>query len=302
MPAAPREAPRPALVSPALVPISELPPAQRELLEAYGRGGADWESARARARADPALARFLVDNLVLEMARAHRALSGPEPERGRAACERAQEELARVHGHALPVLVQVLGVPDSILATLAHQTLQRIGRPANAALLAALEDPSPRLRQRAAAALADLPHDGPGEAALEARLAALAHGDPEWWVRAQAALALGARGARSRETTPPRRALEEALSDSDVAVAESAAAALAQLEDPRAVPALIRCLARGVQAGELRLVRASTRALQSVSGVREELDLEEWRAWWDGHRRELEQRASAPRASRGEPR
>src|SRR5206468_12037661 len=47
----------------------ELPAKQRAVLEAWRAGGSRWEDERARVQADPDLAQFLVDNLIVQMVR-----------------------------------------------------------------------------------------------------------------------------------------------------------------------------------------------------------------------------------------
>jgi HEAT repeat protein len=164
------------------------------------------------------------------------------------------------------------------------RTLERIGRDAVGEVARALADPERETRRRAAELLERLPHAADAEPAAQARLTRVLEADPEWIVRAQAALALGARGARDRDPEPARRALERALSDADAAVAASAADGLARLGDPLAVPALIAGLERGLAQGDLRLVRALESALEASSGDPRRRDLDGWRSWWYEHR------------------
>ena len=268
-----------------LTRASDLPERHRELLAAYGRGGEDWEVARREALADPELERFLVDNLVIEMVRAWSSMAGEIAPRSREAFERAQGELARLGPASVDVLAGLLGVRDGVVSQLAARTLERIGRGAVAPVAAVLADSDEReTRRRAAELLESLPHGGDDEPAAQAALAAALADDPEWIVRAQAARALGVRGARDRATEPARRALERALSDGDATVELSAAEGLAQLGDPLAVPALIGALERAVGAGDVRAVRALERGLAGSTGERERRDLAGWRSWWYDHR------------------
>ena len=258
--------PSPARPRAELTRTSELPERHRELLAAYGRGGADWERARGAALEDVELERFLVDNLVIEMVRAWSAMAGETAPRSRAAFERAQGELVRLGPRSVPLLIGLLEAPDGVVGQLAARTLERIGRDAVGAAVSLLSSPQRDARRRAAELLERLPHATDGEVAAQAGLARALDADPEWIVRAQAALALGARGARDRDTEPARRALERALGDADPAVAASAADGLARLGDPLALPALIGALERAVAAGDLRFVHALERALQASSG------------------------------------
>lgn len=268
-----------------LTRASELPQRHRELLAAYGRGGEDWEAARAEALADPELERFLVDNLVIEMVRSWSAMAGEVAPRSRQAFERAQGELVHLGPSAVDVLAGLLGVRDGVVGLLAARTLERIGRPSVAPVALTLADaPERETRRRAAELLETLPHGGDDEPAAQAALARALASDPEWIVRAQSARALGARGSRDRDTEPARRALERALGDEDVSVAASAAEGLALLHDPLAVPALIGALERAVAEGDLRMVRALERALAGATGSAERRDLAGWRDWWYEHR------------------
>lgn len=277
-----------------LTRASELPESHRALLAAYGRGGEDWERARLGALEDPALERFLIDNLVIEMVRAWSSMAGEAAPRSRAAFERAQGELVRLGPRAVPVLAGLLEAPDGVVAELAARTLERIGRDAVGAVAKVLAGPRRDARRRAAQLLERLPHAAEGEGAVHEALAHALAEDPEWIVRAQAALALGARGARDRDSEPARRALERALADTDAVVAASAADGLARLGDPLAVPALIAALERAQAQGDLRAVRALDRALQASSGEARARDPAGWAAWWRENRDALLRARSGP--------
>lgn len=266
---------------------SELPEAHRALLEAYGRGGEPWAKARAAALEDPELERFLVDNLVIEMVRAWSAMPGDATERSREAFERAQGELARLGPSSVPVLAGLLEAPDGVVAELAARTLERIGRDAVGDVAKVLASPRRDARRRAAQLLERLPHAAGGEAEVTEALVRVLEDDPEWIVRAQTALAVGARGARDRDSAPAREALERALLDSDPVVAASAADGLARLADPLALSAMIAALERAQAQGDLRLVRALDHALQASSGETRSRDLAGWRSWWFEHRTEI---------------
>lgn len=268
------------------VSIGELSAAERGALEAWRAGEEAWLARRAAIVADPDLAAFLVDNLVVVMVRSydagHLPREGP-PERP---FERARAELVRLAEHSAPVLAELLVVGDGVVAYLAGEVLGRLGAelaaPAVAERLGATQ---PEARRRSAEVLGRLGSAGPGEGAVRQRLAALLVSDPEWFVRAQAARALGARCAR--EPGGPaieavRGALERGLWDEDPEVRASAATALVGLGDLGAVPELVRRLGRASRDGaELSELRALQSALRRLTGVGRDLDVAGWRAWMD---------------------
>ncbi|HVS10641.1 MAG TPA: hypothetical protein VMS76_12290, partial [Planctomycetota bacterium] len=171
----------------AVVAVSELPERHRELLEAYGKGGAAWEDARRRALSDPELARFLVDNLVVEWVRAWHGQNAADPTRARRAFERARAELVRAGATGAPVLAQLLDIGDSVVAELAADVLLRIDPAPVAEVAELLGSPEGETRRRAAALLARLGADPEADERAREALARLAHADPEWTVRAEAA-------------------------------------------------------------------------------------------------------------------
>jgi hypothetical protein len=262
-----------------VVEVGQLPADHRELLKAYGAGGATWEAARERALADPALGQFLVENLFLEMMRAYRALDVSNDGRARRALERSREELTRFGGVAAPTLVAAIEVGDELSAELAADVLAQIGRPGLGAVTELLKNPAARARQRAAMALARMPHGAREEPQLREALV-LASRDPDWTVRTQVARTLGARGARDLESAPWRLALEASLADADPLVAQAAAESLVQLDDPAAIPALIDALERASRSGETAVFGAAQAALVRLSGSPEQPSVEAWRAVW----------------------
>ncbi|HKJ24191.1 MAG TPA: HEAT repeat domain-containing protein [Myxococcota bacterium] len=264
-----------------VVAVGDLPAAHREVLEAYGRGGQAWEAKRAEVLADPELARFLVDNLVVELVRAHEATGGHDAARALAARSRARAELVRLEEVATPVLVELYERSDAVVASLVAETLVDIGRPAAVAAASLLDEPDPGTRRRAAVLFQSLPHAGRAEERIRAGLLELTE-DPVWFVRAEAGLCLGLRGARDRETAPARKRLGQLLFDADPSVAEYAARGLGALGDPQAVPALIAGLRRARGEGEVRLVQACGAALESLTGAHSG-DLAGWEAWWRDH-------------------
>ncbi|MCE9593913.1 MAG: HEAT repeat domain-containing protein [Planctomycetes bacterium] len=269
--------------SESLTEVQHLPAERKALLVAYGRGGDEWEAARAQALADPAATRFLVDNLMLEMMRSYDAFAARTDERARSAFLRAESELARLGPTAARSLVELLGVADGIVADLAARTLVRMGRDANVPLEPALAHADGRVRRRAAELYAELPHAGEHEPEVRAALTKLALGDAEWIVRAESARALGSRGAHDVATAPWRTTLERALVDADATVRRAAADGLGRLGDPRAIPALANAMARSISDGEVKLLGAIEAALGALAGDGHSRSPQDWLDWWRTH-------------------
>lgn len=269
---------------PGLVSVERLPDRHRAVLAAYGEGGEAWEAMRAEVRGDAALVEFTVQNLALELVRAHDALVGSEAGRARRAHDRARAELVRLAPESLPVLVELLAVGDDVVAAQVGEVLALVDEPDAATRVAGLlGEREERSRRRAARLLGELCNAGGVEAQVLSRLVAAVRADSAWSVRAEAARALGLRAARGRDTRGVREVLERALLDSDLAVATCAAEGLGALEDPLAVPALAGALERGVDEGHLRLVGAAQGALVRATGERYERDVAGWRRWWQDH-------------------
>ena len=153
-----------------------------------------------------------------------------------------------------------------------------LGRIAEKALLAALEEADPERRRAAVALLTRL-----GDPATLARLAARIH-DEDAQVAAEAREALAA--ARGTPAFPPLVAdLRRALASGRPAKAIPAARALGRLGDADSVPELIHLLDHG---GEL--ASASSDALSRITLQRLGSDPARWIAWWREWR-------AAPRAS-----
>ncbi len=256
--------------------LDELPPREREVWEAWQRGGGTWERERARVRSDPALARFLVDNLVRTLVRSYDRAALATAGQKSGPFERATAELVELGEQATPVLSELLGVRDGIVAFLAADILARIGARALPFTAAKLDDPQPETRRRAAELLGRLPHAGADEVELEKALARRVQSDREWIVRAQAARALGMRAARHEHKGFALGVLVRALGDADTAVVESASAGLEALGERRAVPLVARALTPAAQRGDLRAVRALQHALRAITQVQQDLTPEGW--------------------------
>jgi len=263
-----------------IVRADELPKNERAAWELYHAGGAPWELERERVLADPNLARFVVDNLVREMVknydRSHLAHTGEQ----QGPFERACDELVLFAKDSTPVLAEMLGLRDGIVSFLASDLLVRIGARANEPVRNKLDDPAPEVRRRAAELLGRLPNAGEGEVALEEHLGRLAQNDKAWIVRAQAAQALGSRGARHTHKGYAAGVLARCLTDTDPAVSESAAKGLLTLAEPRAIPFLIDALERNSARGDLSALRTTQEALHGLSGEKQDRSPEEWRRWW----------------------
>lgn len=267
-----------------LQPVASLPEDRRELLAAYGAGGPAWEARREEVRADPELARFLVQNLTLELHRAYdrAVLAGVGEDDG--PFERARAELVWFADSSTPLLAELLTSEDSIVRLLAADVLGEIGAPAVAPVAELLHGESRAGRRAAAELLASLPHAGAGEEAIQARLGEVAEGDADWVVRAQAARSLGQRGTRHVTTRTARLALQRVLGDGDPAVAREAALGLAALDDPEAIPALINLLERAERDADPRAHAAGEEALRALTGVSLPSNARAWRDWWREHR------------------
>jgi len=271
-----------------VVALADLPAEKRELWTSWIEERADWPERRARAALDPDLAGFLAQNLFRVMARDF-GRSGPAALGERlGAFERARADLIALGPAAAPVLVELVVVGDGVTCWLAGDVLALMDEAEVVLPVAAgLADERAETRRRAAELLAKLPHARGDEPAVAAALERALFSDPEWPVRAQAALAVASRGARAPTREPARRVLARALADPDPAVGEAACEGLARLGDPRAVPALIEHLERAAGGGRLASLQAAQSALRALSGAAIAMDPAAWRAWWRENRRRL---------------
>ncbi|MBM3987322.1 MAG: HEAT repeat domain-containing protein [Planctomycetes bacterium] len=262
------------------VRASELAPEKSALLKAYARGGPEWSHSRERALADPALAKFLVDNLVLELVRAQRALGSADQSRALRAYTRALEELVAMPDLATPVLVTLLEVADPVGATVAGIALEEIGRSAVEPLSALLLSEDVEPRRRAADLLGRLPHAGSHEAQVRALMVERMGAEPDWLARTALARAIGLRGSRDSDVIPWRQALQAGLLDHDPAVAQAASEGLVALGDERAIPVLIDVLERAARAGDYPRFQRAQHALVELSRAGEQPSVAAWRVWW----------------------
>lgn len=265
-----------------VVALGELPESHRAVWAAWQKGDAPFELERKRVESDPALARFVVDNLVREMVRTYErsSLSRPGGDPGR--FERAQADLVALAPWSASVLAELLRVPDGVIAFLAGDRLIAIGAPAVAHVVAILEDERLETRRRAAELLGKLPHAGAGEIAVQQALAARVERDPDWPVRAEAARALGLRGSRHDHKGYAAGVLVRALRDPDTTAATSAAKGLASLGERSAIPRMVGALEHAAGAGQVALVRAIEEALGVLVGDARSRTLAEWKAFARG--------------------
>jgi hypothetical protein len=274
---------------PRVVGLAGLSTRKAEAWTKYERGGAEWESAREDVLRDPELSAFMVDNWIVRLVRSYERV-GVATGKQAGPFERAQAELVVFQSRSIPVLAQMLSVKDGIVAFLAADTLKRIGAPAVEPVARSLADPSAEVRRRAAHLLGELPSAGEADTAVLEKLGDRAIHDDAWIVRAEAVESLGARGAQRSERGYAVAVLAHALGDADATVAQSAAAALEKVGDPRAIPILIRALDDAVRRGEPKSARAIDSALRKLSGETHVRSAEEWSAWWETH-------SSAPKSN-----
>jgi hypothetical protein len=268
---------------PHLVPMAELPPEKRAVLEQYENDGAAWELRREEVKRDPKLCRFLIDNLVVALVHTYERVGPAQAGQKKTAFDRAQAELVLLQPVSTPVLAQMLALKDGIVSFLAADTLKLIGAPALEHVVPLLDDPTPEVRRRAAKLLGELANGGEREPAwLESLGRRVAH-DDAWIVRAEAAEALGARAARSSERGYAVGVLARALGDPDPAVAQSAARGLETAGDARAIPILIRALEESIRQGQPKSAHAIQDALKKLTGETRDRELDEWRAWLEQH-------------------
>ncbi len=270
-----------------VVKEADLPAQHRAVLDAWKKGGAAWEVEREEVRKDPDLARFVVDNLVLDMVqafdRSRLAATGHAP----GPFERAQAELIELHDHSTDLLAGLVGVRDGVVAFLAADTLEKIGAEANDPVAKLLEDSSDETRRRAAELLGKLPPSPSGEPRILEALGKLAEHDKSWIVRAQSARALGSRGSRQSAKGFAAGVLSRAMSDEDETVASSAAQALGELNEPRAIPRMIDAMESSAAQGRPGLLKAIQTSIAKLAGDTKSRDVRAWRAWWRDHEAEL---------------
>ncbi|MEY2745149.1 MAG: hypothetical protein RL112_191, partial [Planctomycetota bacterium] len=263
---APPSAPKVGDSSASVVALQDLPSREREVLEAWRKGGGAWEIEREAVRRDPALARFLVQNAAREMvASFERSRLVTQPVKA-GPFERAQTELVALPEQSVPLLVESLRLKDGVVAFLAADVLEQIGAPALEPVLALYADDRGETRRRATELVGRLPDAGAQEGRVLARTGELAASDPEWIVRAQAAQSLALRANRAGQSAHAVGVLCRLLRDEDPAVGMAAADGLALLAEPRSFERLVAALELASSRGQPRLVVEIERALSSIAG------------------------------------
>ena len=275
--------------TPVLRASSQLPEAERQLLEAWRSRGSDWPLVREQALEDPRLASFLVDNALLDLIRAWQRGEFTFTEAG--GYEEVRAEVLALGAAAAPSVAALLGLGNGYGPAIASDVLLRLGPAGARALLAEVApDRSALVRGQALDLLGGF---APLGADLEAQVRtaaidALAR-DPEWIVRERAARTLARRAAGGRQgedaTLDAVGALSRGLRDADPAVVRAAAVGLGLVGDRRAVPALVNHLERVLRGDDLAAARAAQRGLETLTGATGPRTPSQWRDWLRDARR-----------------
>jgi hypothetical protein len=262
-------------------PVAELPPAYGELWVAWREEAPDWTALRRAALEDPALTRFLVENLVLDMLAGYGRADFATPGAVLGSqFDRARAELIVIGEPSTWSLAELNAIGNGYGSAIGGQALIEIGRPSIPAVVEQLDRKEFQARGRAVDVLAELPHARRGEPALQERLRVMVVQDPEWTVRKRCVDALAARASRDTTVEAARRSISRALGDPDEAVRRTAARALIRVGDPQGIPALINFLERCEREADLRGHDAALQALRALSGRTEPSDSASWRAYW----------------------
>jgi hypothetical protein len=277
-----------------VVAPESLPAREREVLDAWRKGGGAWEIERERVRKDPALARFLVQNAAREMvASFERSRLVNQPTKD-GPFERAQAELVALPEHSIPLLVESLRVKDGVVAFLAADVMVQIGAATIDPVLSLLADERAETRRRAVELLGRLPARGSDEEGVLARAGELALSDPDWIVRAQAAQSLALRARQANQTAWAAGALCRLLRDEDPAVALAAAEGLTHLAEPRSFERVLGALEAAPERGEPRLVAELERTLAAIAGDQRRRSVPQWRSFWQVEGRRLLDQSKGP--------
>lgn len=152
----------------------------------------------------------------------------------------------------------------------------RPGRYVDRALIVALKDVNPAIREAAAEALGKAPRVRSLRMAVPALIQAI--DDPASEV---VSAAVGSLGVLGDKRAVPR--VMETLSSSNRGVRRSALFALRFLRDARSVPHLIEIL----REPDAELRENAGKTLERVTGAHLGVDYELWKGWWEAHREEL---------------
>ncbi len=251
------------------------------LYAAWAAGPEAFEDQAERLEEDAELARLWAEDLVLVMVASYRGdgVAAIGEQHGR--FERARRALLEMGDVAVEPLVELVLVGNDVGGKLASDLLIEGGERSAAPMLAKALGGSPtRSRLRGLTALAGLRYAGEGaEDVVMERLYSTLDRDSAWICRAQAASSLVARADAAGAVERVRGALMRGLGDPEFKVQGACCAALTQLGDVRAVPALINHLERLVREGAgLVHLRATQAALMELTGTRRALSPAEWRA------------------------
>lgn len=280
-------------------PRAELATDKQDVIVAFRAGGEEWLRMREEVREQPALANFVVDNMIDQMIRSYKRAQVSHAGKSNGPFEVAQSELLELREYASPVLAELLeaGLTDGVVGFLASDTLQRIGLEAVPHLLPKLESEHAETRRRVLALFAGMEFEFESPASVGdrvlARVIELAHSDPVWLVRAEAAATVGMLGARMSKRKLPREALIQCLLDADADVRCSAELALGTLGDRRSFTVLIEVLGREIDFGSPRNMAAARRSLIDLSGdpsLEERgrgFSIRDWQDYWRQHRERL---------------
>jgi hypothetical protein len=276
--------------------FEQLAEAEREGIEAVREGGERWRRTVEAARADERLAKFLAENLAVELVRQYERGGFTRGGDEASPYERARRALRDLGAPAAALLASMVAEGDDVVAGVGADALWPFGALAVEHALPLARDRRDIVRRRAFELVGRIgPAGEENESAIADLLRDALERDPAWVVRAEAARAAGRRfGAhvsRDRYTSM----LVLALGDADPTVVGSAADALAACADPRAVPALVEALTRtesdpGAHARVQRALRTLLR--ENADRSRDEW----WRLWLERREALLEPllRAQAP--------
>jgi hypothetical protein len=269
-----------------LTPERELPPDYAAAWRSWYENDDAWPAWRPRVSADPELANFFVDNLLRVMVRHYERAALRRADQLPGPFERSRRELLHLGAYSAPVCTELVFTADSVVSFLAGDLVVELDEARWTLPFARrLESPAAEDRRRAAQWLANLPHAHGEEDAVWELLSRAALEDPEWFVRAQAVTAGGARALATGSLDRARPVLSRALADPDPAVVRAACEALALARDRRAVPALINLLERIDRgAGDLPTLAAARRALGNLAGDAVQRSTAAWRDWWRENR------------------
>lgn len=280
-------------------PTRDLAADKREVVDAFRAGGVEWELKREELLKEPALANFVVDNMIDQMLRSYNRAQVSNTGKSGGPFERAQIELVALKQYSIPVLAELLegSISDSVVAFLAGDILHVIGQDAWPTLMPKLNSKDAETRRRVLAVFAEMKvapkAHAAATAALFERVRTLALKDPEWAVRGEAAATMGAIGAQMPTRKPAREVLIECLLDADTDVRLNAELALGKLGDPRSFPVLIDILAREIDGGSPRNMAGTRQALTLLARDRtlgergRRFSIRDWQEYWQANRERL---------------